>query len=128
MGVSVEIREIGEGAAVQQVVLHIADGTLDLALGASAIGLMSFRDKAIVIGKVHEERVPGLRVQSDLLHVVVENLLAPAAEKREGILMAAAWLSAFISQLSALSFQCATAEEEICRILETSKFGKRLIS
>src|SRR5712691_4703634 len=76
-----------------EVLAHVADSVLGLALGLRTLGATESRPKAVVVGEVDEarmeDRVTALVVtQPDRLHPVIENLLGHPAEVVKGLLMA----------------------------------------
>src|SRR5713226_10109620 len=84
-GLGIEISQVGEAAAVQEGIFHVVNHALNLAFGTRTADTMGLDGEAIVVGKVGEERIEVWLVEPDLLHVVVENLLGPAAEESESM-------------------------------------------
>jgi len=77
-----------------EVLAHVTDSVLGLALGLRTVGMTEFGSKAIVLGEVDkagmEDRVTVVVVtQPDRLHPVIENLLGHTTEIVEGLLVAA---------------------------------------
>src|SRR5229473_4543735 len=76
-----------------EVLAHVADAVLGLALGLRTLGATESRPKAVVVSEVKEarmeDRVTALVVtQPDRLHPVIENLLGHTAEVVKGLLVA----------------------------------------
>ncbi len=85
----VQIVEIAEGAAEEEVLADVAERPLDLALGLGPVGPAGFRVKAVMAGEVEQRAVvddAALRRFADHggLHAVVEDLPRHAADGREG--------------------------------------------
>src|SRR5258705_6374676 len=85
----IEILQGVEGASGQKVIFYITNHSLDLSLGAWAVGTMSSWLKAVIVGKITEARIDQAGPHDHLAHVVIEDALWPSAKVGEGVLMAA---------------------------------------
>src|SRR5450631_2132604 len=70
---SVEILKPCEMTPAQKTIFHIGGTAFHLALGSGAPGSVAFDAKAIMSSKIAKEWMDLTRVESDLLHIVVEN-------------------------------------------------------
>ena len=85
----VEVVEVAEGAGEEEVLAHVAEGPLHLALGLRPVGPARLGHHAVVRGQVQELGVVDDASLVDLaedrrLHAVVEDLLGRAAQSLEG--------------------------------------------
>ena len=85
----VEIFEIAESAAEEEVFTDIAKRTLDLALGLGAIGLAGARLETIMAGEVDkgaviDDKPFGVLADDRGLHAIVEDLARRAADRLQG--------------------------------------------
>ncbi|SAY46717.1 hypothetical protein KRIGEM_03534 [Komagataeibacter rhaeticus] len=85
----VEVIEIMEAAAKEEVLTDVAEGSLDLALGLGAIGLAGSGGAAIMGQKRHQRGIVGHHARIILtddsgLHAIVENFRAAARHRLEG--------------------------------------------
>ena len=79
----VEIVDAFKASACQEVVFDVIGGSFDLAFGARPVRPVCLGHEAVVVGEVQEGLVPLAGADPDLLHVVVEDGLRPAAEEPE---------------------------------------------
>ena len=89
----VEIGVIEEVAAVDEIVPHVADRTLDLALGLRAVRATGARGEAPVAREAQELRIAHQRAalqpqvaRDHRLHLIEEQLLRHAAKRQERLL------------------------------------------
>ena len=85
----VEVVEVAEGAGEEEVLAHVAEGPLHLALGLGPVGPARLGQHAVVRGQVQELGVVDDASLVDLaedrrLHAVVEDLLGRTAQGLEG--------------------------------------------
>src|SRR4051794_2763218 len=90
----VQVIEAAEGAAEEEVLTDVAEGTLDLALGLGAVGLAGLGHEAVVRRQVEEFGVVDDAAFVNLaqhggLHAVIQDLRRGAAQRLEGADMAA---------------------------------------
>src|SRR5262249_47833914 len=84
---SVHVGQASKYSSVKEVVLQVINHPLDLALGARPPHAMRLNGQPIVICEVNEQRVPGITVKLNLLHIVVEDLVGPSTKERECVEM-----------------------------------------
>ena len=85
----VQIVEIAEGAAEEEVLANVAERPLDLALGFRPIGPAGARLEAVMAGEVDEGAVVddepvGVLADDRGLHAIVEDRARRAADRLEG--------------------------------------------
>ncbi len=90
----IQVGQVGEGQPGPEGGAHIADPTLDLALRLRPIRVAGLGGEAIVGGEVEEGRIPmdgavGVPFQHDGLEVVIEDAPGAAAQRLEGVQVAA---------------------------------------
>ena len=114
----VEIVEVAEAAAEEEVLADVAERALDLALRLGPVGLARLRQVAVVAGEVEQGAVVddvaslGILAAEHGAHAVVEDLLRHAAERLEGGGMAAQQRRQVLMQHEAGPHHAAVAEHQ----------------
>src|SRR5215212_4073831 len=72
-GLGIEIIKVDESPAGKKVIFDVIDHSLDFTFGPRPAHSMSFRNQAVVLSKIHKQRVELARTQFYLFHIVIEH-------------------------------------------------------